>query len=66
MQIIKANYRKLLLVIITAISILTGHNINTLTALLEYINLFLSQSQWQHKANIREELPILGLILPYI
>ena len=44
----------------TVMSILTGPN--TLTVLLEYIN----HSQWQYKANIREELPILSLTLPYI
>ena len=44
-------------------SILTGSN--TLIALLEYINIFQSQSQWRYKTNnIREELPILGLTLP--
>ena len=48
---------------VTAISILTGSSM--LTVLLEYIN-FQSQSQWQYKANIREEMPILGLTLPYI
>ena len=35
-----------------------------LTVLLEYINH--CQSQWQYKVNIWEELPILGLTLPYI
>ena len=52
------------MLLITAISILTGPK--TLTVLLEYINLFQSQSQWQYIANIREELPIIGLTLPYI
>ena len=42
----------------TAIRILTGPN--TLTALLEYINLFQFQLQCQYNANIREELPILA------
>ena len=50
------------MLLVTAISILTGPN--TLTAVLEYIELFQSQSQWRYKANIREELPILGLTLP--
>ena len=50
------------MLLITAISISTGPT--TLTVLLEYINLFQSQSQWQYKGNIREELPILGLTLP--
>ena len=54
----------MLLHIVTAISILIGPN--TLTVLLEYINLFQSQLQWQYKANIKEELPILGLTLPYM
>ena len=48
---------------IISIPILTVHN--TLTDLLEYINLFHSQSQWQYKANIWEMF-ILGLTLPYI
>ena len=48
------------ILLVTAISILTGSN--TFTVLLEYINLFQSQSPWQYKANIREELPILGLL----
>ena len=52
------------MLLVTAISILTGPN--TLTVLLEYINLFQPQSQWQYKVNIREELPILGLTIPYI
>ena len=51
------------MLLVTAIRILTGPN--TLTVLLEYIN-FQSQLQWQYKTNIREELPILGLTLPYI
>ena len=52
------------MLVVTSINILTGPN--TLTFLLEYINLFESQSQWQYRANIREELPILGLMLSYI
>ena len=53
------------MLLVTPIIILTGPNV--LTVLLEYINLFQSQSQWQYKANSsREELPILGLTLSYI
>ena len=52
------------MLLVTAISILTGPNI--LTVLLEYINHFQSQSQWQYKANIREEMHSLGLTLPHI
>ena len=52
------------MLLVTAISILTGSN--ALTVLLEYINLFSFQSQWQYKANMWEELSILGLTLPYI
>ena len=48
---------------LTALSILIRPN--TLTVLLEYINLQ-SQSKWQSKANIREELPILDLTLTYV
>ena len=51
------------MLLVTAISILTEPN--TLTVSLEY-NLLQSQSQWQYKANIWEELPILGIRLPYI
>ena len=51
------------MLLVTAISILIGPN--TLTVLLEYINLFQSQSQWQYKANIKEEMHILGLKLRY-
>ena len=50
------------MLLVTAISILIGSI--ALIALLENINLF--QSQWQYKANIWEELPILGHTLPYI
>ena len=35
-------------------------------SVLEYISHFQSQAQWQHEANIWEELPILGLTLLYI
>ena len=35
-------------------------------SVLEYISHFQSQAQWQYKANIWEELSILGLTLPYI
>ena len=52
------------MLLVTAISFLTGPNI--LTILLEYTNLFQSQSQWRYEANIREKLPIIGLILSYI
>ena len=53
------------MLVVTVISILTGPN--ALTVLLKYINLFQCQSQWQYKANTWEEqLPILGLTLPYI
>ena len=53
------------MLLVTAISISTGPT--TMTVLLEYINLFQSQSQWQYKGTIWEELPILGLTpLPYI
>ena len=52
------------MLLVTAIII--QQNLNALTALLEYINLFQSQSQCRYKVNIREELPILGLTLPYI
>ena len=51
------------MLLVTAISNLTGPN--TLTVLLEYINLFQSQSQRQYKVNNWEELLILGLTLPY-
>ena len=65
MPIIYVKYlHNYIMLLVTAISILTGPNM--LTVLLEYINLFQSQSQWQHKANIREELPILCHTLPYI
>ena len=53
------------MLLVTAISFLTGPNI--LTVLLEYTN-FQSQSRWQYKANIREKLPIYpwhGLTLYY-
>ena len=49
------------MLLVTVIKILTGPD--TLTVLLEYINLFQSQSQWQYKANIWEEMLILGLII---
>ena len=52
------------MLLVTAISILTRLNMSTV--LLEYINLFQSQSQLQYRANIREELLILGLTLPHI
>ena len=52
------------MLLVTAISILTGPN--TLIVLLEYINLSQSQSQWHCKANIREELPILALASCYL
>ena len=52
------------MLLVTPISVLTGPNM--LTVLLENINLFQSQSQWQYKANIWEELLILSLTLPYI
>ena len=52
------------MLLVIAISILTGPNI--LTVLSECINLFQSQSKWQYKANVWEELPILDLTLPYI
>ena len=52
------------MLLVTVIRILTGPD--TLTVLLEYINLFQSQSQWQYKVNIWEEMLILGLTLPYI
>ena len=51
------------MLLVTAISILTGSN--TFAVLPEHISLFQSQSQWQYKANIREELLILGLTLPH-
>ena len=62
MPIILANYVCNTMLLVNAISTVIGPK--TLTALLEYINRFQSQSQWQYKANIREELPILGLTLP--
>ena len=37
------------MLLVTAVAILTGPI--TLTALLEYINIFQSQSQWWYKAN---------------
>ena len=43
------------MLLVTATSILTEPN--TLTVLLEHINLFQSQSKWQYKANIWEEQP---------
>ena len=52
------------MLLVTAISNLTGSIM--LTVLFQYINLFQSQSQWQYKANITEELPVLGLALFYI
>ena len=52
------------MLLVTAISILTEPD--TLTVLLEYINLFQSPLQWQYKANNWMELPILDLTLPYI
>ena len=48
------------MLLVTGISILTA--LNTLTVLLGYTNLFKSHSQYQYT---REELPILGLTLPY-
>ena len=51
------------MLLVTAISIMTGTN--TLTVVLEYINDIQSQSQWQYKANIREQILILGLTLPH-
>ena len=33
-------------------------------SVLEYISHFQSQTQWQYKANIWEEFPILGHTLP--
>ena len=50
------------MLLVTAISILTEPNM--LTSIRVY--LFQSQSQWQYTANIRKELLILGLALPYI
>ena len=47
------------MLLVTTTIILTKPN--TLTVLLEYINLFECQLQWQYKANIWEDLPILGL-----
>ena len=52
------------MLLITGIGILTGPN--TVIVLLEYTNLFQSQSQQQYKANIGEELIILGPTLSYI
>ena len=52
------------MLLVTAISILTGCGI--LIVLLEYINVFQSQSQWQYKVNVKEEMLILGLTLPHI
>ena len=52
------------MLLVNARSILTGHNM--LTVLLEYINLLQSQWQQYYKANIREEMLILGLTLPHI
>ena len=52
------------MLLVTVISILTGSSM--LTVLLEYINLFQSQSLWQYRVNIREEMLILGLTLPHI
>ena len=51
------------MLLVTAISILTGSN--TLTILLVYQSFSFSIT-WQYKANIWEELLILGLTLPYI
>ena len=53
------------MLLVTAIGILTGPN-NYVNCSLGYMNRLQSQSQWQYKANIKEELPILGLTLPYI
>ena len=49
--------------LVTAISIVKGPN--TFTVLLEY-SYFQSQLQWKYNVNIWEELPILGVALPYI
>ena len=51
------------MVLVTAISILIGPN--TLTVLLEYINLFNLNHNGNYKTNTKEELSILGLTLPY-
>ena len=51
------------MLLVSAIRILTGPN--SLVVLLEHINLFKSKSQRQYKANIREEMLILGLTLPH-
>ena len=50
------------MLLVTVRSILTGPN--KLTVLLHYINVFQPKLQWQCKANIWEELPILGITLP--
>ena len=50
------------MLLVTAINILTEPN--TLTVLLDYINLF--NLNHNGKANIREMLVILGLTLPHI
>ena len=50
--------------LVTAISILTRPN--TVTALLEYINLFQSKSQWQYESNNwRSSLSLASRYLTY-